>query len=306
MQHPRTVLPSVLAAALLLALVPAAAARSFHTWVISELYTSVDGAVQFIELRENLNANGEQFLAGHAITATSQDGTMENTFMFPTNLPSNMTAGRRFLLATANFEALTGITPDYIIPANFLFPAGNVNFAGLAGGADVTYTSLPTDGVQSRNYPGGSIAAATPQRFQGTAGTINVPPGSCCVESACSIASAPGCAGEFTAGGSCSPDPCQAGAAGACCTGTACEVVGAGLCPGGSTYQGDGTVCGADGNPTACCPANFNQEGGVTVQDIFDFLAAYFGNDPLADFNGQGGISVQDIFDFLGAYFAGC
>jgi hypothetical protein len=44
----------------------------------------------------------------------------------------------------------------------------------------------------------------------------------------------------------------------------------------------------------------------VTVQDIFDFLAAYFAGDTRADFNGAGGITVQDIFDFLAAYFAGC
>jgi hypothetical protein len=56
----------------------------------------------------------------------------------------------------------------------------------------------------------------------------------------------------------------------------------------------------------APCPADFNTMGGVTVQDIFDFLSAYFANDPSADFNGAGGITVQDIFDFLSAYFTGC
>ena len=54
-----------------------------------------------------------------------------------------------------------------------------------------------------------------------------------------------------------------------------------------------------------CCKAEFNHAGGVSVQDIFDFLAAYFAGDPSADING-GGVSVQDIFDFLAAYFAGC
>ncbi len=54
------------------------------------------------------------------------------------------------------------------------------------------------------------------------------------------------------------------------------------------------------------CPADFNGTGGLTVQDIFDFLGAWFSGDPRADFNGVGGISVQDIFDFLGAWFAGC
>src|SRR5262249_48640594 len=47
------------------------------------------------------------------------------------------------------------------------------------------------------------------------------------------------------------------------------------------------------------CRADFNASGAVSVQDVFDFLAAYFANDPLADFNNSGGISVQDIFDFL-------
>ncbi len=54
------------------------------------------------------------------------------------------------------------------------------------------------------------------------------------------------------------------------------------------------------------CPADFNQSGGVTVQDIFDFLAAFFAGDAAADINFSGEVSVQDVFDFLAAYFAGC
>jgi hypothetical protein len=55
-----------------------------------------------------------------------------------------------------------------------------------------------------------------------------------------------------------------------------------------------------------CCKADFNQSGQVSVQDIFDFLAAWFAGSPAADFNGASGITVQDIFDFLTAWFAGC
>lgn len=54
------------------------------------------------------------------------------------------------------------------------------------------------------------------------------------------------------------------------------------------------------------CPADFNGDQTVSVQDIFDFLSAYFGNQPEADFNGDRTVSVQDIFDYLAAYFAGC
>lgn len=61
--------------------------------------------------------------------------------------------------------------------------------------------------------------------------------------------------------------------------------------------------------PDACdepCLADFNGSGAATVQDIFDYLAAYFSNQPSADFNGSGSVTVQDIFDFLSAYFTGC
>lgn len=54
------------------------------------------------------------------------------------------------------------------------------------------------------------------------------------------------------------------------------------------------------------CPADVNREGGLTVQDIFDFLAAYFTGAPVADFDRTGNVTVQDIFDFLTAYFTGC
>ncbi len=54
------------------------------------------------------------------------------------------------------------------------------------------------------------------------------------------------------------------------------------------------------------CRADFNNSGAASVQDIFDFLAAYFAGDPRADFNLSGAISVQDIFDFLAVYFEGC
>ena len=54
------------------------------------------------------------------------------------------------------------------------------------------------------------------------------------------------------------------------------------------------------------CRADFNNSGTVTVQDIFDFLAAYFANLAAADYNNSGTVTVQDIFDFLGGYFSGC
>jgi hypothetical protein len=75
-----------------------------------------------------------------------------------------------------------------------------------------------------------------------------------------------------------------------------------------STLLGNPTAGGAwvPNFRTPNCRADFNGSGGVTVQDIFDFLAAYFGNDPRADINDSGDVTVQDIFDYLSAYFTGC
>lgn len=57
---------------------------------------------------------------------------------------------------------------------------------------------------------------------------------------------------------------------------------------------------------TPVCRADFNGSGDVSVQDVFDFLVAYFGGQPSADINGIDGVTVQDIFEFLVFYFAGC
>lgn len=55
---------------------------------------------------------------------------------------------------------------------------------------------------------------------------------------------------------------------------------------------------------TNCHIADYNHNGEVTVQDIFDFLADYFAQDPDADINGSGSVTVQDIFDYLYWYFS--
>lgn len=54
------------------------------------------------------------------------------------------------------------------------------------------------------------------------------------------------------------------------------------------------------------CRADFNADQTVSVQDLFDFLGAYFGGDTLADLDRTGVVTVQDLFDFLAFYFEGC
>jgi hypothetical protein len=132
--------------------------------------------------------------------------------------------------------------------------------------------------------------------------------GSCCLPSgACSVTADTGCpGGEWFFAGACNPNFCTQ-PTGACCAGAACSIANQADCtalPG--EFRGVNTVCGDAANPIACCPANFNQVGGVSLQDLFDFLTAWFANDPAADFNHVGGISLQDLFDYLTAWFSGC
>lgn len=54
------------------------------------------------------------------------------------------------------------------------------------------------------------------------------------------------------------------------------------------------------------CVADFNCSGVAGVQDVFDFLTAWFANDTRADVNGSSSLTVEDVFVFLTAWFAGC
>lgn len=102
-------------------------------------------------------------------------------------------------------------------------------------------------------------------------------------------------------GTACAAGTCAPPVLGACCMGrcgcmqmtrAACEA-------GGGTYRGDGVAC----EPTACfarpaCPCDWNGEGMVNSQDLFDFLSGFF--DERADFNCDANTNSQDFFDFLG------
>jgi hypothetical protein len=57
---------------------------------------------------------------------------------------------------------------------------------------------------------------------------------------------------------------------------------------------------------TAPCGADFNGDSTANSQDFFDFLNAFFSQDPASDFNLDAVINSQDFFDFLTAFFAGC
>lgn len=72
------------------------------------------------------------------------------------------------------------------------------------------------------------------------------------------------------------------------------------------TSGGNALSRGASVKASLVCVADYNASGTITVQDIFDFLTAWFAGDLSADSNATGTVTVQDVFDFLGVWFTGC
>lgn len=156
--------------------------------------------------------------------------------------------------------------------------------------------------------------------FQGvgtTCGTVNCPQpnGACCTTSGACVEIDQATCGIFGGawqGGltTCAATNCSP-ATGICCRGSTCASgVEQSACQGTNTLYVSGatTSCGLS-TTTPCCKADFNKVSGISVQDVFDFLAAWFAASPTADFsgNGAGAPGVQSIFDFLAAWFAaGC
>ncbi len=67
-----------------------------------------------------------------------------------------------------------------------------------------------------------------------------------------------------------------------------------------------GLYRGAQTLPGSACVGDFDRSGAVGVEDLFAYLAAWFGQSASADLDGAPGITVQDLFDFLAAWFTPC
>jgi hypothetical protein len=143
------------------------ASATFHLWRLNQIYSDASGTVQYVELATA--ASGQNFLSGHALTASQ--GMTSHSFTFPTDLPGD-TTNHTFLIATQGFASLGIVTPDYVVPNGFLFLSNaTVDFAGVDS---VTYATLPTDGIQaidrSRN-----LVINSPTNFAGATGSVTAP-----------------------------------------------------------------------------------------------------------------------------------
>jgi hypothetical protein len=111
----------------------------------------------------------------------------------------------------------------------------------------------------------------------------------------------------------------SAATTGLCCRGATCNSTftsstscASSLIPGqtaGARFIAAAATCSPTAGPPPCCPADYNKALGLTVQDIFDFLADWFAGSSYAITNSTGApgpLAVQNIFDFLAAWFAGC
>jgi hypothetical protein len=160
--------------AVLLSFGPAQAA--FHLWGVSEVYSSPDGAVQFIEL--STTSDFENQLGGHVISCTGPQGT--HNFTFTTNLATTATANKTILIGTANLAAVPGgVTPNYVLTNTvpFLFLNGNSQIkVGIGGSFELpaAYTNLPSDGDSSLVGTSSnlSVAVNSPKNFSDQSNTI--------------------------------------------------------------------------------------------------------------------------------------
>jgi len=149
----------------------------FHLWDFSEIFSSADGSVQFIEF--HTTAPSEIFANGVQIRSTS------NTYTFNGNL-SGSTTNKNLLVATPGFESLPGGVvpdfPDFGLPANFFDPAGDTlrlcqsTCTGVSVFDSRTFVSVPTDDVMSLNFPSNTTAVNSPTNFAGASGSVNLSP----------------------------------------------------------------------------------------------------------------------------------
>lgn len=245
---------------------PTVVFATFHLMSISEVGVGFggDASVQFVELR--LEAAGQGHLKDTRLTAFAPDGTATE-LVLSDRAVTNDARGANVLYATAGFAAATGVTPDFVIPAELPTPTGMICW-GAPGAVPPPPAQWDLD--KPNNYVDcvayGSFSAAT-RSGSGTPTTLGPGDGSQSLTRTGGTSFTGDNAADFTLA---TPTACNN--AGACTDLTA----------------GGGETCGdADGS------------GAVTVTDGVQTLRAAAGlASPCTlarcDVNGSGAITVTD------------
>lgn len=178
--NPLAVLPG-LAAVIAIAMSVTASAQS--TFRISQVFSNLDGSVQYISLTETAGLDNQGVFKGLTLTITHAG--VAKQFTFYDNLATFKTAHLTIVVAatpdvvpapaipynSGNFVVLAH--PDFVVPARFVAAdGGTVDFAGFDG---LTYPALPSDGSTAW-YRDGTFARG---KLPGNYGCGLVPSSSC-------------------------------------------------------------------------------------------------------------------------------
>ena len=165
---PRRSISSAIAS-ILIAVASATSSAAPPTFQITQVFSNLDGSIQFVQLTETAGLNGQQHFTG--LTLTSTHNGIVKQYTFPHDLGTDLTAHLSVVVAaTLPYGKLPvagggGLLywccypPDFSsVPARFLATdGGTIDFAGVD---QVSYVSLPTDG-QSGLYRDGTVGPAT-------------------------------------------------------------------------------------------------------------------------------------------------
>lgn len=70
-----------------------------------------------------------------------------------------------------------------------------------------------------------------------------------------------------------------------------------------------GSVCStlpSEAATVTICRADFDCSGTLAIQDVFEYLSAWFASDPRADVDAAAGLTMNDVVEFVSIWFAGC
>lgn len=169
----------LLASSFLCLLLVQPVAATVHFFHIEELYSTPSGTLQFIELDTDFD-NQNLFKTGgnnSRLISKTAGNDVHATYFFPNDLPSAATEGHSVLVGTANVTVIGDVTPDFIMPVNFLLLEGGIlEFASDVFGVfnTVTYPALPT-GKNSYDAQQQTTGLNTPTNFAGVVGQVPEP-----------------------------------------------------------------------------------------------------------------------------------
>ena len=139
-----------------------------HVWQFGSIFSNANGSVQYIEMTSA--DDGQRQLQNRTLVSFSAGETQQ--FVFDQDLTSD-TASTSLLLATANFYALTGLKPDYIIPDRFIsLSGGRLEFADGVDSMTYIKEALPLNGVQALKKSG-EVILSQPTSFSGVSVTVS-------------------------------------------------------------------------------------------------------------------------------------